>query len=109
MNQVYKRENYIVFPVSNNYIVVNTEKVFKDGHTHVKQIGAARLLIDLAIKKELPRNPYYIENLLRISKNKDYIDKLTEFKEDIYIDYKELMKHDGYKRVRGAMRQVKRE
>lgn len=108
MNQVYKKNEYIVFPVSNNYIVLNTEKVFKDGHTRVKEIGLARLLIDLAIKKELPRNPYYIENLIRISKDKNYIDRLRESKEDTSIDFEKLMQDERvYKRTKGAMKQIK--
>lgn len=109
MNQVYKKEEFLVIPVSNNFIIININKQFKQGHTHVKKIEIARLLIDLAINKKLPKNPYYVENLNRITNDKDYIDKLKEFKENASIDYKELMKHDGYKRVRGAMRQVKRE
>lgn len=109
MNQVYKKNEYVVFPVSNNYIVLNTEKVFKDGHTHVNEMGLARLLIDLAIKKQLPKNPYYVDRLIRIAKDKDYIGKLKEFKQDELTDYKELMKHDSYKRIGGAIRQVKRE
>jgi hypothetical protein len=56
LNQLYKKNEYIIVPVGNNFLVINTEKIFKQGHTHVKQIKIARLLIDLAISKELPRN-----------------------------------------------------
>lgn len=111
MNQVYKKESYIVIPVGNNFIIINTNKVFKDGHTHVKSIGIARLLIDLAIAKELPKNPYFSDNLIRISIDKNYIRELKEFKEDMSIEeFEKLMKcNHVYKRHHGALRQVKHE
>ncbi len=110
MNQIYKKENFIVIPVSNDYIVINTNKVFKEGHTHVKSIGVARMLIDLCLEKRLPKNPYFVGNLVRIATDKEYIKQLQVFKTDKYVsdtDYKELMAAPCYKRVRGALRQVR--
>lgn len=107
MNQIYKKENYIVVPVSNNYLVININKVFKEGHTHVRSIGVARLLIDLAIEKRLPNNPHFVDNLVRISVDEKYMKDLEEFKEDSFIDYKRLMGASCYRRVNGAIRQVK--
>lgn len=105
MNQIYKKDNFIVIPVQENFIIINKNKVFKDGHTHVKKIGIARLLIDLAISKELPQNDYFAESLIRISEDSNYIKKINKFR-DKNVDFEELMKHDSYKRVHGAMRQV---
>lgn len=105
--QIYKKENFIMIPVCNNYLVININKVFKEGHTHVKNIGVARLLIDLAINKQLPKNPRFVDNLKRISVDKSYIEKLQEFKEYEFIDYKKLMSAHSYKRVKGALRQVR--
>lgn len=108
MNQIYKKNEYIIIPVSNNYLVINTDKVFKEGHTHVKRFSIAKLLIDLALEKRLPKNPHFVDNLKRISVDKNYIKKLEEFKEDEFIDYKELMAAPSYKRVRGgAFKQIK--
>lgn len=109
MNQIYKKENYIVIPVENNFIVINKNKVFKDGHTHVKSIGIARLLIDLAIANELPQNPYFVDNLIRISVDKNYIKELKEFKEDVEeINYKRMMEDVPVcRRVNGAIRRVR--
>lgn len=106
MNQIYKKENFIVIPVNNNFIIINKNKVFKDGHTHVNRIDIAKLLIDLAIKKELPKNSYFAESLIRISQDINYIDKLKKYK-DNDCNFEELMKHDSYKRHRGALRQVR--
>jgi hypothetical protein len=82
MNQLYKKNEYIVIPVENNFIVINTEKTLKEGHTHIREMKIARLLIDLAIEKRLPRNPAFVDRLVRITIDKEYIDRLKEFKED---------------------------
>lgn len=109
MNQVYKKENFVVVPVCNDYLVINTEKVFKEGHTHLKSMSICRLLIDLALKKELPKNPYYADRLIRITEDKKYIEKLKEFKEDSEdIDFKKMMEDAPvYKREHGAIRRVR--
>jgi hypothetical protein len=107
MNQLYKKEEYIVFPVEEDFIVCNTKKVFDEGHTHVKRMDIAKLLISLAIEKKLPKNPHLVDNLIRISIDKDYIKQLKEFKEDSNINFAELMQGEDRKplrRVRGALR-----
>lgn len=109
MNQIYKKNEYIIMPVCSTYLIINTNKVFKEGHTHIKNIGVARMLIDLAINKELPRNPYFVDNLIRISLNQEYIKRLQAFRSDEYIgknDYKELMTAHSYRRHKGALHQV---
>lgn len=65
MNQLYKKNKYIVIPVGNNFIVVNIDKPFKEAHTHIRELKVARLLIDLAIEKKLPRNPAFVDRLRR--------------------------------------------
>ncbi len=106
--QIYKKENFIVVPVCNDFLVINIKKVFEEGHTHVRNIGVARLLIDLAMNKELPKNPHFVDNLKRISVDKKYIKALEEFKEYQSINYKELMSAPCYKRVHGgAFKQIK--
>lgn len=108
MNQVYRKENYVIIPVEENYIVINTEKTFKNGHTHVRDFSKAKLLIDLTIKKKLPKNYKLVDSLVRIANNKEYIDKLIEFKEESKINFAELMQGEHiYKRNKGAMRQIK--
>lgn len=105
MNQIYKKENFVVIPIGNNYIVINSKKKFEDEHTHVKSIGYAKLLIYLAIKKELPKNPKLVDSLVRLSQDEKYIKKLKEFKEDDgYIRIEEMMKHVSYKRVHGFIK-----
>ncbi|WP_179631856.1 hypothetical protein [Clostridium peptidivorans] len=108
MNQVYKKENYVIIPVEENYIVINIEKAFKNGHTHIGDFSKAKLLIDLAIKKKLPKNYKLVDSLERISNNKEYIDKLIAFKEESNINFAELMQGEHvYKRIKGAIKQIK--
>lgn len=108
MNQVYRKDKYVIVPVENNFIVINIDKQFKSGHTHVKDFNKARLMIDLAIKKKMPKNYHLVDSLIRITDDKDYIEKLKQFKEDETIDYASLMSEGHvYRRSNGAMRQVK--
>jgi hypothetical protein len=107
LNQIYKKENFIIVPVCSDFLIININKVFKEGHTHVKNIGVARLLIDLVLEKRLPKNPHFVDNLKRISVDKNYIEELEEFKEDDFVDYKKLMAAPSYKRIKGALRQVR--
>jgi hypothetical protein len=106
MNQLYKKDEYIIFPVEDCFIVCNTRKVFENGHTHVKRIDIGKLLISLAVERKLPKNPHLVDNLIRITDDKLYIEQLKEFKETIVTDkdIQDFMKHDSYIRVRGAIR-----
>ncbi len=105
--QIYKKENFIIVPVCNDFLIINTDKIFKEGHTHIKDFKIAKMIINFAINKQLPKNPYFVDNLIRISNNLEYIKRLQQFKEENSINYKELMSAPSYKRVNGALRQVK--
>ena len=58
-----------------SYIVINKKKSFKQGHNHTKDFKYSKSLIDLAIRKKLPRkaNKKVITSLIRISDDKNYI------------------------------------
>ncbi|OAA93023.1 hypothetical protein [Clostridium coskatii] len=107
MNRIYKKNEYIIIPVYSEYLIINTNKVFKEGCIHVKNMGIARMLIDLCLEKKLPKNPHFAENLIRISIDKEYIKKLQDFKIKECINYKELMDAHSYKRHKSALRQVR--
>lgn len=107
MNQIYKKNEYVVIPAGNGFLIININKVFKKGHTHVKNLNICKLLIRLAIRKELPKNTHFIDNLIRISVDKNYIKELIELKDDKPITIFELMKASSYKRHRGAIKQTR--
>ena len=83
---IYRRGNYIIIKTKKkSYIVINKKKSFKQGHTHTKDFKYSKSLIDLSIRKKLPRkaNEKVITSLIRISDDKNYIQKLEEFKKGV--------------------------
>lgn len=78
MNQIYKRNEFIVFPVKNGFIAVNTKGDFKENHTHLKGFNACVKAIDLVISKKIPRSNsfYYLKSLIRLSLDEDYKNEL---------------------------------
>ena len=85
-NKVYERKEFIIFQVKNGYIAYNTKKAFKEGHTHMKCFKSAKTVIDLVIRKKVPRSNdlYYLTSLIRLSENLAYITKINDL-----IKYKE--------------------
>lgn len=107
MNKVYEKDDYIVIPAGYGFMIININKVFKTGHICVKSLKMCKSLISMAIKKEPPKNKNYVDNLIKISVDKEYIMKLIELKQDKPVNVMELMKASFYKRHRGAIKQVK--
>lgn len=79
MNQIYKKDEFIIFPVRSGYIAVNTKGEFKDNHTHLKHFNATKKAINLVIGKKIPRSNsfYYLNSLKRLSLDQEYKDKIT--------------------------------
>lgn len=79
MDLVYIKNNFIITKVENGYIVINTSKEFKKGHTHLKSFKASKTAIDLVLNKKIPKstNFYYLESLIRLSDNEAYIEKIN--------------------------------
>lgn len=80
---IYRRRNYIIIKNhKKSYIVINRKKSFKNGHTHTRDFKYSKSLIDLAIRKKLPRksNKKIIISLLRIADDEKYIKALQEIK-----------------------------
>jgi hypothetical protein len=51
---VYKREHFSIYKVGNGYIAHNTSiKDFEQGHTHIKSLYLAKLVIRCAIKRKI--------------------------------------------------------
>ena len=71
---VYQKDKFAVQKVRDGYIVWNTEKEFKEGHTHISDFDTAKRLISLSIHKEVPRSlsRYLRVSLMRLSNDADY-------------------------------------
>lgn len=79
MEQIYKKNEFIIFPFKSGYIVFNFNGEFKQNHTHLRNYKACKKAIDYVIKKKIPRSNsfYYLNSLKRLSLDQDYKDKIT--------------------------------
>lgn len=78
--KIFQRKEYSIYKVSDGFIIHNTNKEFRRGHTHIRSFQKAKSIIDLAIRKKLPNTPkkWEIESLIRITNNNTYRNKLRE-------------------------------
>ena len=79
MNQIYAKENFIIVSMDNEYIVINKNKKFKAGHTHIKNFKTAKYLIDMVIHKRIPYHLpiYLLISLRRLSDDELYTYKIN--------------------------------
>ena len=83
-NKVFEKDDYIILKVKSKnrvgYILYNTKKTFKNGHTHVKGFDIAKTIIDNCIKNKTPKtsNLYLLTSHIRISTDEKYIKKIEE-------------------------------
>ena len=80
MDVLYRKKNFVVYRFDNEYIVHNTTKEFHKYHTHIKNYNTAKFIIDLAIKKSIPRdlNLYLLESVARITTDINYSSKIRD-------------------------------
>lgn len=92
-HKVYERKSFMILEGKSEYIVINKNKPFENGHTHLKNYHTAVWLINLASHNTVPKHisDYLLESLIRISKDRHYIDKLNSMR-------KQVKKHKGASR-----------
>lgn len=80
MQVVFRKDHYIIYynTHNENYIVYNTNKLWEDGHTHINSLKQAHYLVDCCINYKVPDkvNKYFLVSLIRLSKDKKYIDRI---------------------------------
>lgn len=79
MNCIYRRKSYNIYRAAKNqFIVHNTNKPFKNGHTHINNYHAAKMIIDLSINKTTPchLSKYLLQSIIRISTDTSYIKQI---------------------------------
>ena len=78
MNQIYSKESFVIIRADAEFIVINKDKQFKDGHTHIRNFKTAKYLIDMVIHKRIPYHLpiYLLVSLRRLSADDNYIQKL---------------------------------
>lgn len=103
MNQIFKKEEFIIVPFykgkKQEFMVVNTNKEFKVGHTHLKSFKMAKYLIYLVRDKKINGGlrPYFLTSLTRLSDDVEYIEKVNE----VLYEKKRKGKKLGYRNVGG--------
>lgn len=62
------------------YIVHNTNKPFKEGHTHLTNFQSAKDAVRFSLEHRVPMkaNTYFIISLIRINKDPEYLKKLNQ-------------------------------
>ena len=83
MVTLYKKYNFKIYGMErgeskSEYIIVNTNKPFQNGHTHINDFHLAKHIIDLACSYRVPnkKKKFVIESLIRISSESGYINRL---------------------------------
>lgn len=81
--KVYEKGEYIILKAKKGYIVYNTKKRFKEGHTHIQSFEMSKTIIDNSLRKKRPKtnNEYLIISHIRITKDPKYKKILEELLE----------------------------
>ena len=81
---VYRRKQFIILEVKDSkrkgYIIHNTNKPFSTGHTHLKSLDMAKVIINNVITGKIPKtkNEYLLISHIRISEEKRYINSIEK-------------------------------
>lgn len=76
--KVYEKKHYVVLKVGSGkkagYIVYNTNKEWKDGHTHLESFNMAKTIVDNMLKHKRPKtkNTYLLQSHIRLSDDEAY-------------------------------------
>lgn len=82
--QVYTKKNFSIIDMDEGYIVINRDKEFKYGHTHIRNFRTAKYLIDMVSHKRIPNHLpiYLLISLQRLSDDEVYVHKISELVEN---------------------------
>lgn len=81
---IYRYEQFVIKDTENGLVVVNNNGNYEH-HSHVKHFEAGRAICKLAAKRKLPysKDTYFINALIRVSKNKKYIRELKSLLDEL--------------------------
>ncbi len=80
MDKILQKKGFYILKAGNCYIVVNSNKEFENGHTHLRSYKSAVACIDFVLKGKIPKRCdfYYLTSLIRVSDDLNYIEKIEE-------------------------------
>lgn len=92
-NCILYRHEFVIIKTKEGFIVYNTKKPFKDGHTHLQKFNSCITAIKLSERKQMPKSKskYFINSLIRINLDEEYIDQLKE----LNLDFEQMMKNNS--------------
>lgn len=78
--QIYQNTNFKVYKSEDGFIIHNTDKVFRDGHTHVQKYDTCMVIIKLLTTKRPPKSKsrYFLESLLRLCDDETYRQQIQQ-------------------------------
>lgn len=81
---IYRYEQFVIKETEDGLVVVNNNGEYEH-HSHVKHFEAGKAICKLAAKRKLPhsKDTFFINALIRVSKNKKYIRELKKRLDDI--------------------------
>lgn len=71
-----KNSDFKIIGENGNYILINLKGGYEN-HTHLKKLSTCELLIKLVCKKVVPNSSYLRSSAKRISRDKNYIQKVN--------------------------------
>ena len=76
--QIYTKKNFSIIDMDEGYIVINKDKEFKQGHTHIANFNTAKYLIDMVLHSRIPYHLpiYLLISLQRLSDDENYKEKI---------------------------------
>lgn len=83
-HKVYEKKNFIVIKIYGGnkvgYILYNTDKEWKNGHTHLRSFDVAKTIASNVMNHKKPKtnNLYLIESHIRVSTDELYINYIEE-------------------------------
>lgn len=80
---LYERREYIIFKGGDSdYIVYNTNKRFKQGHSHLKSYKRAKEVVRHSINKHFPLHwsNYFIHTMIRLTEDEVFKSRLEELR-----------------------------
>lgn len=81
---IYRYEQFVIKETEDGLVVVNNNGEYEH-HSHVKHFEAGKAICKLAAKRKLPhsKDTFFINALIRVSKNKKYIRELKKRLDEI--------------------------
>ena len=78
--KIFQRKEYSIYRCDYGYVIHNTNKKFENGHTHVNNFYKAKILVIMAIKREIDSKltKHDIESLMRITNDNRYRNQLRD-------------------------------